>query len=453
MLGGALMEAKLVKIENSEAYIDIMVDEKTVDDCLNQAYKKVVKQLNVPGFRKGKAPRSLLVAQYGKEVLIPDALEFMIPDAYEKAINQLDIDPIASPQFDLPDNDDIEPTFSFTAIVAVKPDVVLGSLEGIQITIPKMEINDNYVEASLKKMQLSYAEVIVKDTEPAEIGDRVTFDFEGFVDNMPFDGGKADDYQLVLGSKAFIPGFEEQMAGMVKGEEKELAVKFPEDYHGQEMAGKDAVFHVSIKSVEGKKLRALNDEFAQEVSDFETLAELRENIWENASNQAAERKKTLIRREVLDAAATGCTMVIPDPVVHERIKQMQHQLQQSLAMQGITLEQYYEYTKSSEEEFQKTMWPDAAQSVRINFMLEKIVDEKGFAVNDEELEKNVEEMAKDMAKDTDTSWEKAKELLSANLEQLRYNIQVDKAVDYLLENAIVVETDEVAAEEKIEHEE
>ncbi|MDR1159362.1 MAG: trigger factor [Syntrophomonadaceae bacterium] len=437
------MEAKLMKVENSEAYIEITVDETAVEQGMNQAYKKIVKKLNVPGFRKGKAPRAILTAHYGKEIFYSDALEVIVPDAYEKALTQLDITPIAQPEFDFPEDDIIDKTFSFSARVPVKPEVTLGKIEEIDVTIPKLELLEGDIENALNDIQGRYALLAERaEDEPAEYNDKVNIDFEGFVNDEPFEGGKADGYTLVLGSNSFIPGFEDQLIGLRKGEKKDLEVYFPPKYHNQELADKKAVFKVTLNKIEHKQLRELNDEFAQEVSEFDTLEEMRADVREKAEQQLTARKREMIKSEVLKKAVDDCEMILPDAVVDERTKKMLQQLQQSMALQGITLEQYFEFSNSSEEEFYKNVWPEAELNVRTDFMLEKIAEEKGFEADDEELEKYVNDIAGEANIPADT----AKEILASSTDNVRMSICINKAIDYLVENAVVTE-EEIPSEE------
>ncbi|MDR1617310.1 MAG: trigger factor [Syntrophomonadaceae bacterium] len=429
------MEAKLMKVENSEAYIEITVDETAIEHGMNQAYKKVVKKLNVPGFRKGKAPRAILAAHYGKEIFYSDALEAIVPDAYEEALTRLDITPIAQPEFDFPE-DDIDKVFSFSVIVPVKPEFTLGKIEEIDVTIPKLDLLERDVENALKDMQDRYALLVERaEDEPAEYNDKVNIDFEGFVNDEPFEGGKAAGYSLVLGSNSFIPGFEDQLVGLRKGEKKDLEVYFPSKYHNQELADKKAVFKVTLNKIEHKQLRELNDEFAQEVSEFDTLEEMKADVREKAEKHLNDRKREMIKSEVLKKAVDDCEIVVPDAVVEERTKKMLQQLQQSMAMKGITLEQYFKFSNGSEEEFYKDVWPEAELNVRIDFMLEKIAEEKGFEANDEELE----EYINDIAEDVSISVDKTKEILGPNMDSVRLNIRINKAVDYLVDNALVTE--------------
>lgn len=428
------MDFKLEKIENSEAYITIEIDEGRMDEAMDKAYRKVVKQVSIPGFRKGRAPRVLLEAHYGREILLNEALEVALPDAYAEAIEILDIEPIAQPEFDFGDELQLE-TFKFTARVAVRPEVTLGDLEGLEIEIPQLQVSDKDLDARLEEMRARYAELEEKEDASAEMGDTVTIDFEGFMDDIAFEGGKGEDYPLELGSGSFIPGFEEQLVGLKKDDARDIDLMFPEGYHAEDLAGKPVVFKVLVKKVEGKKLRELNDDFAQEVSQFDTLEELRQDILNTMNKNLEARRKEMIKHEVVGKALERCEMVVPAAAVKTQVTRMLEQMEQSVGSQGLTMEQYYQLTNTSEEEVSGRMWPEAERIVKSDFMLEKLVEEKGFTASDEEIDKRIEEIAGEMNVDL----ENTREILKDVREKIRFGVQIDKAVDYLIENAIIIE--------------
>ncbi|MBO8158802.1 trigger factor [Thermosyntropha sp.] len=423
------MEAKLEKIENSEAYIQIEVDANKLEEGLQYAYRKVVKKVNIPGFRKGRAPRPILESYYGKEILYQDALEYIVPDAYEKALQDLNIEPIADPNFDIGDIEAGKP-FIFTAKVPVKPEVKLGNIEGLKVEIPELAVTDKEVEKSLENLRESYAQIESKD-EPAELGDTVVIDFEGFIGDEAFAGGKGEDYPLELGSKTFIPGFEEQLVGKKAGDTVEVNVVFPEEYHAEDLAGKEARFVVKVKKVETKKLKDLNDDFAQEVSDFETLDELKADIRKRLEDAVEKQKKELIREQITEKLLEVCELAVPDAVVEDQAMRMMQEFERSLYAQGLNLEAYFNALNMSEEDFIKDIWPEADKRVKTNFILEKIIEEKGFAATDEEIDKQIKEIADNMGMD----FEKAKESLVGMRERMEYTVKVDKVFDYLIQNA------------------
>ncbi len=435
------MSARLEKIENSEAYLEIEVDAAAVEEGFERAYRKVVKQVNIPGFRKGKVPRQFLEAHFGKEILFEDTLDYIVPNAFEKALDELQIDPIAQPDFDI----DIEKLESgsplqFKAKVAVKPEVVLGTMEGLEIRVPLFQVSDADVEMRMEDMRSRYAQLVEKVEAPAEMGDTVVIDFVGTIDGEAFPGGTSQDYQLELGSDTFIPGFESQLAGMKAGETKDVEVKFPDNYHAEELKGKDAVFKTTVTKVETRVLRELNDEFAQEISDFDSLEELKADVRENLVKAAQMRRDEAAKNEVVNKAVEVSQIDIAPAVAEMQLNTILQQFEQRLGTQGIGLEQYFQMTRSNVEEFRQDMRPQAIQQAKTNFLLEKLVEEKGIDLTDEEIDKQINEIAQQMGVEAD----QARQNLEGVMDRIRYNMMVDKAVQYLVDNAIITEVESEA---------
>lgn len=430
------MVAKLEKIENSEAYLNIEVDTEKFEEGLEKAYKKVVKQVAIPGFRKGKVPRPLLEAHFGKEVLYEDALEFVVPDAFAAAIMELGLEPIAKPEYQFNTIEAGKPV-EFSVKVAVKPEVKLGNMEGLQISIPKFEINEENVNEVLENMRLRYAESVEKTDEPAELGDALDIDFDGYVNEEPFAGGSAQDYRLVLGSNSFIPGFEDQLVGVKAGESKDVKVTFPEAYHAQELAGKDAVFKVAVKKVIGKKLRELNDEFAQEISEYETLEELKDNIRKDLQNTSESKKKNAIKSEIVNKIIDICELTISPTVIEEEVQHMMEQFDQRLQQQGFNLDRYLKMTGATLDSFKEEIKPEAERNVKSHFILEKLIQEKGIEASDEELDNQIEKIASRM----NITPEEARQGLGDNIVNIKMNLLIDKAFEYLIDNAVITETE------------
>ncbi len=435
------MNARLEKIEKSEAYLEIEVDAQTLDEGLEKAYRKVVKEVSVPGFRKGRVPRELLEAHFGKEVLYEDAMEFVIPGAYEKAINDLKIDAIAQPDFDI-GQIEAGKALTFKAKVAVKPEVKLGNLEGIEVSVPVQKVSEEDVESKLEEISSHYAKLVAKTEEPAELGDTVTINFFGSVDGVPFEGGGGEDYALGLGSNTFIPGFEEQLIGLKVGDTKDVIVTFPEEYHVEELAGRGAVFQTTINKIEHRELRTLDDELAQEVSNFDTIDELRNDVRENLVKTNEYQRDALVKKEVLEQAVNQCSIDIAPAVIEMQFETILRQFEQQISSSGISLEQYFEYTKSNLNEFRQDMLPEAERNAKTNFMLEKIIEEKGFELSDEEIDIQVEEIARQMGIVVD----QARQNLAGVMDKIQFNMKVDKAIKYLVDNAIVTEKESTALE-------
>jgi len=434
------MDARLEKIEKSEAYIEIEVDAETLEVGLEKAFRKVVQQVNIPGFRKGKVPREFLEAHFGKEILYEDAMEFVVPDAYEQALIDLEIDAIAKPEVEIGDIQSGQP-LKIKVKVAVKPEVELGQLEGLEVSIPALKVSEADVDKQMEDMRSHYAQLVIKTDTPSELGDTVTIDFVGLIDGVPFEGGTGEDYPLELGSNTFIPGFEEQLIGLKVGETIDVKVKFPEAYHAEDLAGQDAVFQTMVVKIEHRELRTLDDEFAQEVSNFETIEELRNDARENLIKTNQYRQDGVKKKEVLARAMEQCRIDIAPAVVEMQFQTLLSQFEQRIEAQGIGLDQYFEMTKSNLNEFKQDMLPEAERNAKTNFMLEKIIEEKGFDLTDEEVDKQIEEIAGQMGVELD----QARQNLEGVMDKVRYNMKVDKAIQYLVDNAVITET-EIAAE-------
>ncbi|SHG77988.1 trigger factor [Thermosyntropha lipolytica DSM 11003] len=439
------MEARLEKIENSEACIQIEVDADKLEEGLQYAYRKIVKKVSIPGFRKGKAPRPLLEAYYGKEILYQDALEYIVPEAYEKALEELNIEPIAEPDFEIGEIEAGKP-FTFKAVVPVKPEVKLGNIEGLEIEVPELVVTEKEVERSLENLRASYAELVTKVDEPAASGDTVVIDFEGFIGDEPFKGGKGEGYPLELGSNTFIPGFEEQLIGAKAGDTVEVNVIFPEDYHAEDLAGKEARFVVKVNKVETKKLKELNDEFAQEISEFNTLDELKDDIRKRLEETVERQKKEILKNEIVEKLLEVCEIAVPRAVVEDQARRMMQEFERNLYAQGLNLQAYFNAMNMTEDEFIQDIWPEAEKRVKTNFILEKIIEEKGFTVTDEEIDKEIGEMAENMGMDL----EKAKEVFAGMRERMAYALKVDKAFDYLISKANIEVKKAEEKEEKSE---
>lgn len=437
------MDAKVEKIEKGEAFLEIEVSPEKFEEGMEKAYRKVVKEISIPGFRKGKVPRQLLESQYGPEVLYQDALEYIIPPAFEEAVSNTNIELMGQPEFDF-DMDKYEKgtPFIFKAVVAVKPEVALGDLEGLEVEdIQNTEITEEMVDHELEMLQGKYSQMIEKTDGTAENGDIVTMDFEGFIDGVPFEGGQADNYDITLGSNTFIPGFEEQMAGMKAGDEKDIFVTFPDEYQ-EELAGKPAVFKVKVHRVQNKVLRELNDEFAQEVSSFETMEELRADIRSRLENRAEKQRKDILSKRVLDKATAVCEIPLADSAIEAQAWKMVQDMEERMKSQGFSMEQYLQMTGSTAEQTMESLKGDAEVILRNNLMLEKIVQEKGIEITDEEIDKYIADMMEGYPD------EKAmKEYMNYLRENIRKEMAVNKAIDLLLDKAQLVAPEKGAEEE------
>ncbi len=432
------------KKENHTATFEVEIDAAAFDAAVNRAYLKNKKQISVPGFRKGKAPRMVIEGMYGKEVFYDDAVNDIAPEALAFAVEQEKLDTVGRPTIkDMNVSDEKVLTLSFE--VALYPEVTLGQYKGLEVEREKSEISDSEVDAEIARVQKRNARIMTAE-RAAKMGDTAVIDFEGFVDGTPFDGGKGENYSLALGSHSFIPGFEEQVVGMSAGEEKDIDVKFPEDYH-EGLSGKDAVFHVVCHEIKESILPELDDEFAKDVSEFDTLAEYRESIRKNLQETREKTVERSFREAVLNKAAENITVEIPDAMVDEQHEIMISDYSNSLMNQGIELEQYIAMMGMNMDTFRMNTRPSAARQLRVNLMLDQVAKEEGFEVTDEDIETELQKMA-------DAYHLKIEDVRAAvPVENLRKDILERKAADLICESAIATEpapAEEKAAEEPAE---
>ncbi|ASA97779.1 MULTISPECIES: trigger factor [Anoxybacillus] len=427
------MSAKWEKLEGNQGVLTVEVDAEKVNEGLDEAFKKVVKKVQIPGFRKGKIPRSLFEKRFGVESLYADALDILLPEAYAKAVEETGIEPVDRPEIDV---EQIEKGKSliFTAKVTVKPEVTLGQYKGLEVEKLDDTVTDEDVEQELKRLQERHAELVVKEEGTVENGDTVVIDFEGFVDGEPFEGGKAENYSLVVGSGTFIPGFEEQLIGMAAGEEKDIEVTFPEEYHAEQLAGKPAVFKIKLHEIKTKQLPALDDEFAKDVDEeVETLDALKEKIKERLTNEKKEEAEAALRDAVVQKATENAQMDIPEVMVKNETDRMIREFEQRLQMQGLNLDLYYQFSGQDEAALREQMKEEAEKRVRVTLTLEAIVKAENIDVTEEEVEKELQEMASLY----NLSVDQLKELLGT-LDGLKEDLKMRKAIDFLVENSKVV---------------
>ncbi len=427
------MTAKWEKLEGNQGVLTVEVEATEVDTALDQAFKKVVKQVNVPGFRKGKMPRRLFEQRFGVESLYQDALDILLPKAYGDAVQETGIEPVDRPEVDI-EKMEQGSNLVFTAKVIVKPEVKLGDYKGLEVEKTETEVTDEDVQNELTSLQEQQAELVVKEEGTVENGDTVNIDFEGFVDGEAFEGGKAENYSLEIGSGSFIPGFEEQLVGEKAGAEKDVNVSFPEEYHAEELAGKPAVFKVKIHDIKAKQLPELNDEFAKEAEgDAETLEDLKKELrtkLEESKKQEAENKT---RETVIEKASENAEIEIPEAMVNTELDRMVQEFGQRLQMQGMNLDLYYQFSGTSEEALREQMKEDAGKRVRTNLVLEAIVEAENIEVSEEEIDAELSKMAEMYKMEV----EQIKQMLAmqGGNDAVAADLKVRKAIDFLVENS------------------
>jgi len=433
------MSAKWEKQEGNVGVLTVEVPAEEVNGALDKAFKKVVKEINVPGFRKGKMPRQMFEKRFGVESLYQDALDFILPDAYANAVEEAGINPVDRPEIDIEKLEKNEPLV-FTAKVTVKPEVELGEYKGLEVSKEDMNVTDEEIEEQLKESQERMAELTVKEDGQVENGDTAVIDFEGFVDGEAFEGGAGNDYSLEIGSNSFIPGFEEQLVGAKTGEQKDVEVTFPEEYHAEELAGKSATFKVTVNEVKAKELPELNDEFAKELDEeVEGLDALRTKMKENLKAEKENASETKMRDELVQKAAENATVEIPQAMIDSEIDRMMQDFEQRLSQQGMNKELYFQFSGQDEDALREQMKADAETRVRVSLTLEAIAKAENMEVTSEDIDKELEKMAGQFNMDA----EQIKTALGGT-EMLENDIRMQNTVEFLVENAKI--SDAKAAE-------
>lgn len=426
------MNVKSEKIEKNTVVLEVEVESEKLAAALDKAYKKVVKKVNVPGFRKGKVPRAILERNYGKEILFDDALDIILPEAYSQAVDEAKIDPIDKPNIDIIQLEGDKPLI-FKATVQVKPEVQLGEYKGLEVEKPSAEVTDEDVQKELEKMQQRHAKLNTLDEGNVAQGDVAVIDFEGFVDDVAFPGGKGEDHPLEIGSGAFIPGFEDQLIGAAIDEDRDVKVTFPEEYHAADLAGKEAVFKVKVKSIKRKEVAPIDDELAKDVSEFETLEELKTDILNKLKEAAEKNAEASIKNQVVEKAVANAEVEIPEVMIKNRIDMIVNDMAGKLQRQGLSLEDYLKFTNTSIEILRAEYEKDAIQGIKADLILEAISKNENITVTDEDLDNQIDKMAKAYNQEP----EQIKSILAmqGNLEFLNASITMEKTVDFLVENA------------------
>jgi len=424
------MSLKVEKLENSMAKLIIEVSAEELDAAIEKAYQKNKNKISVPGFRKGKVPKKMIEKMYGPEIFYEDAANEIIPDAYDKAYEECEEDIVSSPEIDVVQLEEGKP-FIFTATVALKPEIKLGTYNGVEIDKVSVEVSDDEVAAFIEKERENSARVESVE-RPVQDKDETVIDFEGFVDGVAFEGGKGEDYPLTIGSGAFIPGFEEQLIGAEIGKEVEVNVTFPAEYHSEDLAGKAAVFKCTVKKISEKILPELDDEFAAEVSEYETFDEYKAATLKNLQEKKVEDAKDLKESAVIEAIVKGSEIEIPAPMLETQKRQMIQDFAQNIQSQGISLEQYFQFTGLTPEALMAQVEPNAKKRIESRLVLEAVVKAEGITANDEELEKELARIAESYQMEID----KVKELLDEKAQkQIKEDLAIQKAVEFVVSNA------------------
>lgn len=425
------MSVQIEKLEKNMAKLTIEVSAEELEKALQEAYLKNKNKISIPGFRKGKVPRQMIEKIYGPEIFYEDAANKLIPDAYEKTLEECEEDIVSSPEIDVTQIEKGKP-FIFTALVALKPEVKLGKYKGVKVDKVDTAVTDEEVDAEINKERENNARNIEVTDRPVKDGDATVLDFEGFVDGVAFEGGKGENYPLTIGSGAFIPGFEEQLVGAEIGKEVEVNVTFPEDYQAEELKGKAAVFKCTVKEIKEKELPELDDEFAGEVSEFETLeeykADIRTKLLEKKEKEARDAKEAA----VIEAIVNDSEMEIPEAMISTQQKQMVDEFAQRIQMQGLSLEQYFQFTGATYDKMIEQVKPQAERRIKSRLVLEAVAKAEKIEVSEEDFEEEIKVMAEAYQMEAD----KVKEMLpEKSIAQIKEDLAVRKAVEFVVKSA------------------
>ena len=425
------MSLQVEKLEKNMAKLTIEVSAEDLDKAMQGAYQKAKNRISIPGFRKGKAPRKMIEQMYGKGIFLEDAANALIPEHYSKALAECELEIVSQPEIDVTQAEPGKP-FIFTAEVAVKPEVTLGEYKGLEVPKSNTEVTDEEMEKELKSEQEKNSRTVTVEDRAAENGDTLTIDFEGFVDGVAFEGGKGTDYPLTLGSNTFIPGFEDQLVGAENGAHVEVNVTFPEEYQAKELAGKAAVFQCDVKKIEAKELPELDDDFAKDISEFDTLEEYKAELKKNLTLKKEQEALRAKEDAAVDKAIENAQMEIPEAMVNTQARQMLDDFARRMQSQGLSMEQYFQFTGQSADKMMEEMKPQAMKRIQTRLVLEKIAEAEDIQISEEEITEEISKMAEMYKMEAD----KLKELMGEReLEQMKKDMAVQKAVTLVAEAA------------------
>ena len=437
------MSVQVEKLEKNTAKLTIEVPAESFDNAMQEAYKKEKKNFSMPGFRKGKVPKQMIEKMYGPEVFYEEAANILLSENYPKSAQESGLKILSRPEIDITQIKKGEP-FIYTAVVAVYPEFEIGNYKGIEVPVQNREVTDEDVQKELDRELEKNSRMVTVEDRPAQMGDVCNIDYAGTIDGVAFDGGTAEGHDLELGSNTFIPGFEEQLVGVSAGEEKDVKVTFPENYHAEDLKGKEAVFHCKVNKIQKKEVPALDDEFAQDVSEFDTLDEYKEDL----KKQVADRKKAMADNANINAAidylVKNTEIELSDLIISDQADNMFNNYANNFAAQGMSMDQYLRMLGQTADQLKEMFKPEAEQQLRAQFILEKVAELENLEATDEQVDEKLGEMAKSYGMEL----EKLKEIFSADyLEQFRNDMKTELAGKFLGENAVETEAATKAAEE------
>lgn len=425
------MSLQVEKLEKNMAKLTIEASAEDFENAVQKAYLKMKGRINIPGFRKGKAPRKMIEKMYGQGIFFEDAANALIPEQYEKAIEDCDLEIVSQPEIDVFQIESGKP-FIFTATVAVKPEVTLGEYKGVEVPKSEVEVTDEEIQAEIDKEREKNSRMIDIDDRAVENGDIIKLDFDGSVDGVPFEGGKAENYELTIGSGSFIPGFEDQLIGAKIGEELDVNVTFPEEYHAKDLAGKAAVFKCKVNEIKVKELPEADDEFASEVSEFETMDEYKADIKKNLLERKERTAKSQKENAVVEKIVENATMEIPDAMVDTQIRNQMEDFARRMKSQGLTMEQYFQFTGMDVDKMREQMRPEALKRIQNSLVLEAVAKAENIEISDERVDEEITKLADVYKMEAD----KLKELMGEyEREQMKKDLAIQAAVDLVREAA------------------
>ncbi|HZK37745.1 MAG TPA: trigger factor [Clostridia bacterium] len=428
------MSSEIIKKEDTKITLKLVVESAKFEEAINKAYNKTKSKFNVQGFRKGKAPRKIIERLYGVEVFYEEAVDIVLPEVYGDALKEHDIEPVDYPKIDIEEINEGEDII-FTAIVEVMPEFEVTEYKGIEVEKKEYNVQEEDIQKKLDDLLEQGARMIAVEDRPVKEEDMIIFDYKGMIDGVPFEGGSAEKWSLTVGSEQFIPGFEEQLVGKNIGEQAEVNVTFPEDYHSKDLAGKDAVFEVIIHEIKEKEMPQLDDEFAKDVSEFDTLDELKNNIKENLEKEAEDKSEQELRNKIIGLVSDKIDIEIPAAAIERQVDNMLMDFGYNLQYQGLNLEYYLQATGITEENMREQMRPDAAKTVKNELVLEKIGKQENIVATDEDIDEQIEKMANQYGQDLK---EMKSGLGEQDLRSVKEGIIFKKTVDFLVENANII---------------
>ena len=425
------MSLQVEKLEKNMAKLTIEASAEDFEKAIQKVYLKARGKINIPGFRKGKAPRKLIEKMYGTGVFYEDAANDLIPTAYAEALKECDLEIVSRPEINVTQIESGKP-FIFTAEVAVKPEVTLGEYKGVEVEKSDVEVTEEDINKEVDKERENNSRTIDVDDRAVENGDIIKLDFDGSVDGVPFEGGKAENYTLTIGSGSFIPGFEDQLIGTKIGEEKDVTVTFPEDYHEKSLAGKEAVFKCKVNAISVKELPEADDEFASEVSEFETLAEYKEDIKKKLTEKKEKAARAKKEAQAIEKAVENATMEIPDAMIDTQVQSMMEDFARRMQSQGLSLEQYFQFTGMDVKKMHDQMKPEALKRIQNSLVLEAVAKAENIEISDEKVDEEIAKMAEAYKMEV----EKLKDLIGeSEKDQMKKDLAVQAAADLIADAA------------------